>query len=546
MNSKFILTLIFLLVLVSVSACSTTDSRNEIPSSQEAESVTPVDTTKSSTPASADSQDTKESTQSKSVEDSPAATEPAEPIVLVQPLPEEKAIPEAKEMPADTTSEVEPVSVENADAEIIAKIDKPTPVVPPVPVVDFEKKSANEFIITVGEKNATHPSYGKGHHLGFSLDNVQGKTIVLRRGEKYTFDVRTNPLHDVYFSTSPVGWGGGVVIGSEIKGQFTYVGIINFSPSSKSPDVMYYQCRNHSTMGGKLIIVNKNTSQADIDKLLAADKASRTTAKVKSTKVSAAKVKQKLTFADMMMMSAGVKRVTASDDDKAKTMLITAKQKIGEARKNLAAGKNKLALSLADEGLRLIGSASRLVPSEEVLQEQNERYLELVDAVKNFEESHKATVKSTRKNHGEKSVFEYDKKEVHALMNEAGMFAEKRQFIKAIPLVQKAELIVTSSINMMLDNKTIVYEVTFETAEDEYKYELKRFKSYVELVPIAIEKKKPAPGAVKLMDGFVKKGRSQRDDAIKKAKTGDFPTAIAMMLSATTQVRRALRIAGVQ
>ena len=104
----------------------------------------------------------------------------------------------------------------------------------------------------------------------------------------------------------------------------------------------------------------------------------------------------------------------------------------------------------------------------------------------------------------------------------------------------------TSAINMMLDSKTLVYDVKFDTAEDEYAYELKRFTSYEELVPVAIERKKPAPGAVKLMDGFVKKGRNQRADAIKKAAEGDYPTAIAMMLSATTQVRRALRIAGVQ
>ena len=97
----------------------------------------------------------------------------------------------------------------------------------------------------------------------------------------------------------------------------------------------------------------------------------------------------------------------------------------------------------------------------------------------------------------------------------------------------------------MLNAQTIVYDLNFKTAEEEYNYEAKRFKSYEELVPVAIEQKKPAPGAVKLMDSFVEKGRFQQQEAIKKAKSGDFPVAITMMQSATEQIRRALRIAGV-
>jgi len=538
MNSKFLLIISFI-ALLSASACSTTET---LPDAQQAETVATPGTAASDTQASDASQE-KEPSQAKSVEDIPAA-ETSEPIVMVQPLPE-TAIPEAEAMPADVSPEVQPAPAAEVEPEMIAKIEKPAAVVPPVPAIDFAKKGANEFIITVAEKDATHPAFGKGHHLGFLLDNVQGKSAALRRGESYKFDIRTDPLHDVYFSTSPVGWGGGVVIGDEIKGQFTYKGVIDVTPSDKTPGVIYYQCRNHSSMGGKLFVVEKNTSQAEVDKLLASVKSAKPVT-VKTVKVTEAKVKQKLTFADMMLMSAGTKRVMASDNAEAKAMLDSAKQKVDAARQNLKAGKNENALLLADEGLRMVGSASRLVPSEEVLQEQNERYLELVDAVKNFEQSHKDTTKSVIKSYGEKSAVDYDKKQVESLLADAKGFADKRQYMKAIPEVEKAELIVTSAINMMLDKKTLVYEVKFDTAEDEYAYELKRFKSYEELVPVAIERKKPAPGAVKLMDSFVKKGRSQRDDAIKKAADGDYPTAIAMMLSATTQVRRALRIAGVQ
>jgi hypothetical protein len=97
----------------------------------------------------------------------------------------------------------------------------------------------------------------------------------------------------------------------------------------------------------------------------------------------------------------------------------------------------------------------------------------------------------------------------------------------------------------MLNNQTIVYDLNFETAEEEYNYELKRFQGYEELVPIAIEQKKPAEGAKKLMESFVKKGQDLRDRAMQAAKDGDYPTAIAMLQDATKDVRRGLRMIGV-
>ena len=97
----------------------------------------------------------------------------------------------------------------------------------------------------------------------------------------------------------------------------------------------------------------------------------------------------------------------------------------------------------------------------------------------------------------------------------------------------------------MLDKQTIVYDLNFKSAKEEYQYELKRFKGYEELIPIAVEQKKPAEGAKKLMESFVKKGQKLHDMAVEKARQGDYPTAIAMLHDATKDVRRGLRMIGV-
>ena len=76
-------------------------------------------------------------------------------------------------------------------------------------------------------------------------------------------------------------------------------------------------------------------------------------------------------------------------------------------------------------------------------------------------------------------------------------------------------------------------------------YELKRFGGYEELVPVAIEAKKPTEGAIKLMNSYLDKSRNMRDEAKKKAESGNYPVAIRMMQDATKTVRLALRMVGV-
>jgi hypothetical protein len=62
---------------------------------------------------------------------------------------------------------------------------------------------------------------------------------------------------------------------------------------------------------------------------------------------------------------------------------------------------------------------------------------------------------------------------------------------------------------------------------------------------VAIEEKKPTEAVVKLMDTYVDKGRAQKAEAERRAKAGNYPDAISLMLSATEEIRRALRLAGV-
>lgn len=487
---------------------------------------------------------------------------PEEPVASATPLPDTpKSEPSLLEVPDETTEQdatqldttqpgiAKPDQVEKAKQPEPIAADATEKVTPAKPLMDMKKKGPNHFFITLTDKKPGHPSYGKGHKKGLLLDNEMGKPVVLRRGETYEFEVKTDPLHDVYFSTTPQGWGGGPVVDG-IKGQFTYKGIISVTPNESTPNIIYYSCRNHNSMGWKLHVVNSDASAGETKKILA-DAASelKTIRKgqkgIVGKKKSDAKARQKLALAGMMISSSGVKRVMASNNEEAKTMVTYAKNKIDEGKKELDAGKIDDAQARASEALGLISTAQRLVPTEEELKEQEAQYGGMLITVEQFEISHKEQYDDTVKRRGKKAAVQYDKNKVDGLVKEAKALAAKKQFVKANDNLQQAEQLITGSIQQMMDKQEVVYELNLDSPEAEFKYELKRYKGYAELIPVAIEEKNPSAGIRKLMEMYVKKGEEQKAAAQNKAKEGDFPTAIAMILSATKQVRLALKSAGV-
>ncbi len=492
------------------------------------------------------------------------ATQSVEPPVT-QPKPQQLPAPGAPDKPSAASekaaapqtpesakTEVAPTETQSPPASPLPATKAPAaPITTPLPTpAPITKKGPNHFVITVAEKTPAHPNFGKGHHLGLVLDNVPGKSLVLKRGETYEFDVQTDPLHDVYFSTSPMGWGGGTVADG-IKGQFTYRGLIVVSPTENTPEIMYYQCRNHSSMGGKVVVVNKTASAVEIDRLLAANTNAIPAAGTGIVNSGVQKnnttdpAKQKIMLAELMLQSKSSKTAADAGGEAAKSALANANNKLQAARQELANGHTSQAQALAEEALQLIRGVTRAGSNEEATKLQRGRYNEALETLKNFQESHKQTFERTVKKRGAAAAVDYEHGKVNGMVNDAHALSEKGQYEKATQLLVKSEYLVTQAIQAMLNAQTIVYDLNFESPADEYEYERKRFASYEELIPIAIEEKKPAEAVVKLMETYVTKGRARKSEADAKAKAGNYPDAISLMLVATEEIQRALRLAGV-
>ena len=403
------------------------------------------------------------------------------------------------------------------------------------------------FSITAATKDKTHPFFGKGHKIGLTLDGVQGKSLVLTRGVEYTFNIDTGPQHDFYFSTSAVGQGGSTVTDG-VEGQFTFRGTVTFTPSAVTPDVVYYQCRNHRSMGGMLKIVDKGkTSTLDDAAPVMPGAAIEGHPETDHPPVAEVQIKQKIEYANMLVNSSkGAQRVAASSNAQAKEMLASARTHLDSARATLGASDLVKAQDEVDESIRLITAAVRLVPSDADQSglDPKFRYTELLDATKTFESSYK---QHSERLTGKKkpAAAALDEKKFQDLMSQAKVHGDAERYEEANKALSGAQRMVTRALGALLDNETVVYDKSFATPAAEYEYEVARYKSYEDLIPLALEQKKPSAMTVDKIAELEQKSKALNAEAEQLAGKNDHAAAIGALQEATSYLQRALMIAGV-
>lgn len=430
-----------------------------------------------------------------------------------------------------------------------APMTHPMPAAPPAaakapppskPMTVVADRVPREFTLTVGNKDPSHPYYGRGHDMGFIVDGVQGKELVLTRGVTYIFHVDTNVQHDFYFTTSPFGRGAGTVTDG-ITGQFTYRGDVTFTPGASTPDVVYYECRNHAYMGGKIHIANAG------DKVSVGgeqDKGPLPSSSSKPSEVSAAQVKQKLGYAEMLIGSSpAMQRVAASDNAQAKGLAAQARQQFTNAKAAMSAGDNAAAMQAVNETLRLISAAAHLVPDASEQVDYKARYADLSEQLRGFDKSYEKNLERGIKPKSGKAM---DKAKFDQLVKEAEGFAGREQYEEAVKRLESANEMLTQALGALLQSQTVVYDKNFATPQEEYEFELSRYDSYAELIPLAVEQRKPTEQTVSMMDKLAARAKEIHDEAVGLAAKGDHQQAILALQAATERLQQALRLAGVQ
>lgn len=452
---------------------------------------------------------------------------------------------EVKASPAPVVEQqpkVEPKTV----APVVQAAPDPTPAPVAAPKRKLDIPSdPNTFLVTSSTKTNEHPSFGKGLDTGFDINGKPGKEVVVTRGEKYKFIVDTGVKHDFYFTTNRVGWGAGTYVDG-VEGQFIYKGEVTFEPGKTTPDLLYYQCRNHKSMGGKIFVLDKGEDLAKVKAALAASDVGEKSKKRRAFVITAGAVKQKLGYAQMVIGSGSAKRVENSGDQQAIAMLNNARGQIESAKASLAGDQLDQAMTQVNEGLRLMTAASRKITTESEMAGVNHKakFEELSNSLKTYEGSYKKNMERVTKAKQPLKA-KLDQAEYERLVAEGKSLASKGDHVEANKSLEKAQSMITSVLTSMLHAQTVTYDKNFETPQEEYEYELARYENYEELIPLAIEQKQPSQRALELVDSFVQKAAKIRDEGKQVAAKGDHKMAIMAIQAATSNLQRALRMVGV-
>jgi hypothetical protein len=105
---------------------------------------------------------------------------------------------------------------------------------------------------------SAHPNFGSTYPTVYTIDGVEGKELTLVRGVTYTFDgSMIAGSHPFYITNDANGGGAGTQYTSPASGA-----MVLFTPTVAMPNLLYYQCANHSNMGWKINLITPASATA--------------------------------------------------------------------------------------------------------------------------------------------------------------------------------------------------------------------------------------------------------------------------------------------
>lgn len=255
-------------------------------------------------------------------------------------------------------------------------------------------------------------------------------------------------------------------------------------------------------------------------------------------------IQQKLRLVKTLLeKSPALGRAARSDDAAVKLQVATAHTLYAKANDAMGAGDSAQADELLDEALQLIENASRQAPDPlQAEKVQQARYSELIESVRGLQ----ATYQNLRLRLSPKAAIAPPAETEHitGLIGQAQTLAHDRHYAEAGKLLNGAHALLITALNNLLGSTTLMYDLKFRSPAEEFDYEMARYHSYEELVPIAYAELKPSAGSIKLSERIVQESREMRDRAKQQAMNGDLQSAISTMVEAVKQVQTALQLVG--
>lgn len=220
--------------------------------------------------------------------------------------------------------------------------------------------------------------------------------------------------------------------------------------------------------------------------------------------------------------------------------LAEARKLLDEGRRSLAAGQD------ADASEKLDAALKRAVAFSNKHRQQNNgaaiykaRYDQRKEGVTAFRKTYSEILQE--KGQGAATV---DLGQVDRMSHDAENLAGRGQYRDADITMRRAYDMLAGGLARIRANETLEHRLVFASPMDEYRYEAERYRSHQMLLTMVVRDRNPAPEVMADVEGFRSAAGALASQAGAHAGRGNYQRAIEAQESATEQLIKALREAG--
>jgi hypothetical protein len=251
------------------------------------------------------------------------------------------------------------------------------------------------------------------------------------------------------------------------------------------------------------------------------------------------KIAQKIKMVDLILHSADLlQRVEASDDSVVRELVSRASENFLKGEEYFDRGQYLEAEAVLDYVLRDLSASSQLLS---VPQQKKNRYQQFIEQLDSF-----ALPEWRDLDDIENERLQNRLEHISALRNQAIRKADNESYDAAMSILEEAYRLKVSLIDEFDHETLVVYDLNFETVQDEYQYMVTRAYHFLDLVQVAM-----AQGAVeeqthKLADKYLYNSVLHLETAEKLQIQGQFTEAISMLDESINQLLAVLKLLGVK
>lgn len=240
----------------------------------------------------------------------------------------------------------------------------------------------------------------------------------------------------------------------------------------------------------------------------------------------------------LLTQSPLTKRALDSENNAVNDLLVSAKENYILVKKNIDALNWIEANAIIDSVLRDLATAAQLLNVSNV---KISRYKEELRRIESF------VLPEWKDLSSEDKVFLEDSlKKVDDFRIQAKSEFDAGDYDHAVDLLKKAYVIKTSLIKRIQHKKTIIYDLLFDSQEEEYTYMVNRTRHFLELVQIVLNKKDTDAKTKNLIDGYVYQCNQSLSMAKQLRTEGKHLNAVDILTESVNQLSTALKILGIK